>query len=216
MRRHLHTSTVHMRPDLMPPPWLQADRRGGNRCPRRFLTHDVIALRDRSLVAVLFFCGARISAALALTPRDWYREGRRYRIRLHEKGGHVHVLPLHREAREHLELYVETSGVAAQPTAPIFRAVTRARQLTERPLSPLPAWQMIRRRARRADLATNTGCHTFRASAITLLRRQGATLEVAQRFAGIASRRRRCSTTAPRAICPMPRSSASRSEHKNA
>ena len=43
---------------------------------------------------------------------------------------------------------------------------------------------MIRRRSRAADLAVNAGCHTFRASAITLLRRQGASLENMQRFAG--------------------------------
>jgi site-specific recombinase XerD len=154
---------------------------------RRFLDaipiYNAVGLRDRALVGVLFFAGARISAALAITPRDWYREGRRYRLRLHEKGGSVHTLPFHHEARELLEQYVEATGFAAEPSAPIFRAAARDGQLTERPLLPLHAWRMIRRRARAADLASHAGCHTFRASAITLLRQQGATLEIMQRFA---------------------------------
>jgi hypothetical protein len=120
----------------------------------------------------------------SLTPRDWYREGRRYRIRLHEKRGHERILPLHYEARELLEQYAEASGAAAAPAAPIFRAAARDGQLTERALQPRHAWRMIQRRARAADLASHAGCHTFRASAITLLRQQGATLERMQRFAG--------------------------------
>jgi integrase/recombinase XerD len=118
-----------------------------------------------------------------VTPRDGFQEGRKYRIRLDEKGGQEHVLPLHHEALEHLEHYLEAFGVGTQPTAPIFRASARDRQLTERPMQAVHAWQMIRRRARAADLHSHVGCHTFRASAITLLRRQGATLEMPQRFA---------------------------------
>jgi integrase/recombinase XerD len=43
---------------------------------------------------------------------------------------------------------------------------------------------MLRRRARQAGFDSAATCHTFRASAITLLRLAGATLETAQRFAG--------------------------------
>jgi site-specific recombinase XerD len=155
---------------------------------RRFLDaipiYHPIGLRDRALVGVLFFAGARISAALALTPRDWFRSDGHYKIRLLEKGNREHTLPLHHEARELLEQYVEALGAAAIPTAPIFRAAARSGQLTDRPLQPRHAWRMIQRRARAADLASHAGCHTFRASAITLMRRRGATLEMMQRFAG--------------------------------
>jgi site-specific recombinase XerD len=146
--------------------------------------YDVIGLRDRALVGVLFFAGARISAALGITPRDLYREGREYRIRLLEKGGDDRSLPLHHQARELLDQYTEAAGSAARPDAPIFRAAARDGRLTERPLQARHAWRMIQRRARAADIASHAGCHTFRASAITLMRQRGATLEMMQRFAG--------------------------------
>ena len=66
----------------------------------------------------------------------------------------------------------------------LLHGVTRARVLTDRPLLAVNAWHMIRRRARAAGIDGHACCHTFRASAITLFRRQGGTLEMAQRFAG--------------------------------
>jgi len=144
---------------------------------------ELIALRDRALISVLFFCGARISAALRVTPRDLFKHGRSQRIRLHEKGGQVRDLPLHHAARELLNRYIAAAELEAEPAAPIFRVV-REGQLTDRPLLPARAWEMIQRRRRRSGIDAPAGCHTFRASAITLHRQRGGSLEMTQIFAG--------------------------------
>jgi integrase/recombinase XerD len=47
---------------------------------------------------------------------------------------------------------------------------------------------MVRRRARQAGLATRIGCHTFRATGITIYLTNGGTLEKAQAMAAHESR----------------------------
>ena len=48
---------------------------------------------------------------------------------------------------------------------------------------------MIRRRAVQADIETEIGCHTFRATGITAYLKNGGRLEVAQRMANHESAR---------------------------
>ena len=92
-------------------------------------------------------------------------------------------MPLHHVAREHLERYITAAQLATDPGAPIFRVI-REGLVTDRPLLPQRAWEMIQRRRRRSGMSAPAGCHTFRASAITLHRQRGGSLEMTQIFAG--------------------------------
>ena len=56
---------------------------------------------------------------------------------------------------------------------------------------------MIYRRARAAGIATQIGCHTFRATGITIYLTNGGTLEKAQMMAAHRARARPSSTIAP-------------------
>jgi site-specific recombinase XerD len=143
---------------------------------------DLLALRDRALISVLFFQGARISAALGVAPRDLFKHGHEHHIRLLEKGNKLRDMPLHHSARELLERYIAAAGLAAEPTAPIFRIVKEG-LITDRPLPPARAWDMIQRRRQHSGLDAHASCHTFRASAITIHREKGASLEWTQLFA---------------------------------
>ena len=47
----------------------------------------IVGLRDRALIALLIYSFARISAALQMNVDDYYPQGKRWRVRPHEKGG---------------------------------------------------------------------------------------------------------------------------------
>jgi integrase len=44
-------------------------------------------LRDRALIGLMVYTFARVGAAIAMKVEDYYVQGRRGWIRLHEKGG---------------------------------------------------------------------------------------------------------------------------------
>jgi integrase/recombinase XerD len=48
-------------------------------------TSTVVGLRDRALIALLIYTFARISAALHMNVEDYYPQGKRWWVRLHEK-----------------------------------------------------------------------------------------------------------------------------------
>ena len=55
----------------------------------------IVGLRDRALIALLIYSFARISAALHMNVEDYYPQGKRWWVRLHEKGGKQHEMPAH-------------------------------------------------------------------------------------------------------------------------
>ncbi len=150
----------------------------------------LIGLRDRALIGVLIYGFARISAALAMRVEDYFPQGKRWWLRLHEKGGKHHEMPVHHSLEEYLDQYVRAAGVGEDKKGPLFRAaLAKNGGLSERPLVRRNALEMIYRRARAAGIATRIGCHTFRATGITIYLTNGGTLEKAQMMAAHESPR---------------------------
>jgi integrase len=149
----------------------------------------IIALRDRALIGVMCFSFARISAVLGMNVEDYYQQGKRWWLRLHEKGGKHHEVPCHHKAEEYLDAYLAAAGVAGQKRVPLFRTTDRRRKLTARRLSRREALAMIKRRARAAGLDGRVCNHTFRATGITNYLENGGTVEKAQQIAGHESPR---------------------------
>jgi integrase/recombinase XerD len=54
---------------------------------------SVVGLRDRALIAVMVYSFARINAVLEMKVRDYFVQGRRGWVRLHEKGGKEQRFP---------------------------------------------------------------------------------------------------------------------------
>jgi len=122
--------------------------------------------------------------------RDYYANGKRYWIRLHEKGGKFHEVPVHHSAEEYIDAYLNAAGIVAEKNAPLFRtAQGRTHQLTKNPMSRFDAYRMIRRRAGEAGINAAIGCHTFRATGITAYLENGGTIEHAQQIAAHESPR---------------------------
>jgi site-specific recombinase XerD len=155
-----------------------------------FSTDNLVALRDRALIGVLIYSFARISAALAMRVEDYFPQGKRWWLRLHEKGGKNHEMSVHHTLEEYLDSYLRAAGIGEDKKSPLFRAA-RAKngQLSDRPLHRKRAFEMIQRRAKAAGIATQIGCHTFRATGITAYLKNGGRLEVAQQMAGHESSR---------------------------
>ncbi len=152
-------------------------------------TSTVVGLRDRALIGVMVYSFARVGAVVAMRVEDYFLNGKRYWLRLHEKGGKRHEVPAHHNAEAYLDAYLQAAGIAEQKKSPLFRSVYRRRWLTDRPMHRIDALRMVKRRARAAGLPETTCCHTFRATGITAYLDNGGTIENAQAIAAHESPR---------------------------
>ena len=150
---------------------------------------SIAGLRDRALVGVMVYSFARVGAVVGMRVEDYFRNGKRFWFRLHEKGGKRHEVPVHHNAETYVDDYIQAAGIGADKKGPLFRTLDRKRQLTDRPMNRLDVYQMIRRRAGAADLPPSTCCHTFRATGITAYLDNGGTVEKAQMIAAHESPR---------------------------
>jgi site-specific recombinase XerD len=151
----------------------------------------IVGLRDRALIALLIYSFARISAALQMDVDDYYPQGKRWWVRLHEKGGKQHEMPAHHLLEHYLDAYVTAAGLATEKNVPLFRTLggRGRKQLTADRMTRQDARRMIIRRAKKAGLLTRLGCHSFRATGITVYLLNGGLLEYAQQMAAHESAR---------------------------
>ncbi|HZZ26925.1 MAG TPA: tyrosine-type recombinase/integrase [Pirellulales bacterium] len=152
-------------------------------------TTTVIGLRDRALIGVMVYSFARVSAAVSMKVEDFYAEGKRWWLRLHEKGGKRHEVPAHHNADGYIDAYLKAAGIASDKKTPLFRSVDRKGFLTARGFTRNDALRMIKRRAAAAGLSAKTCCHSFRATGITAYLENGGTIENAQAIAAHESPR---------------------------
>jgi site-specific recombinase XerD len=148
----------------------------------------VVGLRDRALIAVMTYTFARVGAVVALDVEDYFSQKKRWWLRLHEKNGKVNEMPCHHKLEHYLDAYIHPAGIAYDRKGPLFRAaIGKTQTLSNRPMSRVDAWYMVRRRAKDAGLETAIGNHTFRATGITDYLTNGGKLEIAQKMAGHAN-----------------------------
>jgi integrase/recombinase XerD len=95
---------------------------------------------------------------------------KRWWLRLREKGGKVNEMGCHHKLEEYLDAYTAGAGIAGK--------------LSDRPMSRVDAWYMVRRRAKDAGMKTAIGNHSFRAIGITDYLERGGDINVAKRMAG--------------------------------
>ena len=153
-------------------------------------TDSLVGLRDRALIGVLIYSFARISAALSMRVEDYFPQGKRWWLRLHEKGGKHHEMPVHHSSRRTSTRTSRRPGLARTRRGRCSgRRSPRMAGSRTRPMLRRRALEMIYRRAKAAGIATQIGCHTFRATGITIYLTNGGTLEKAQMMAAHSSPR---------------------------
>jgi len=150
----------------------------------------LVGLRDRALIGVMIYSFARIGAVVTMRVEDYYPAGKRWWLRLHEKGGKRHEMPTHHKLEQFLDEYLAAAGIREDGKTPLFRsAAGRTGMLTDRPMHRVDAYQMVRRRTAEAGLKGKLGCHVFRATGITAYLEAGGSLENAQAMAAHESPR---------------------------
>ncbi len=141
------------------------------------------ALRDRSLLEVLYGTGARISEAVGLDVDDVDLDGRT--VLLAGKGGKQRRVPLGSYAAAALEHYL----VQARPALAAAGSGSPRVFLNLRggPLSRQSAWIILKTAADRAGLSAEVSPHTLRHSFATHLMEGGADVRVVQELLGHSS-----------------------------
>src|SRR5271166_3906235 len=92
--------------------WSRKARRpcGAAKTPKSYWIQSqkipVSGLRDRALIAAMLYSFARVSAVLKLKVDEYYHNGARRRLRLHEKGGKEHEMPVHHLLEQILDVVV--------------------------------------------------------------------------------------------------------------
>jgi integrase len=97
-------------------------------------------------------------------------------------------MPVHHLLEQILNEYIEAAGL--QSGQPLFQRVNSAgMEVMGRALNRYNAWAAIRKRATAAGFLTPVGCHTWRATGITIYLENDGRLEHAQQTAGHESPR---------------------------
>ena len=151
----------------------------------------VVGLRDRAVLGVLAYTGARVGAVARLRLGDLRNLGEQRSLRFREKGGKVREIPVRSDLDAWLREYLDVAGVAGQDgKMPLFRAAEgKRRQLTEAGYAAHSIRQMLKRRLEDAGLPHLFSPHSFRVTVVTDLLNQNVPLEDVQYLAGHSSPR---------------------------
>jgi integrase/recombinase XerD len=143
---------------------------------------DLIGLRDRALLELLYATGARVSEVVQLDVDD-LAHGDVVRVR--GKGSKERVIPVGSYARAALDAYLTRARPAlsrrGRAGPRLFLGARGA------PLSRQSAWLIIQHAAERAQLTAHVSPHTLRHSFATHLLQGGADVRVVQELLGHAS-----------------------------
>jgi integrase/recombinase XerD len=142
-------------------------------------------IRDKAIFCVLLYSWCRVSALINLSVADYYERGGTRWLRFQEKRGKEHEVPVHSKAREAIDLWLQTSGIALNPAAPLFPAFGKDRETVElRRLDRRSILKLVENRAKASEITKRVCCHSFRATGITEYMNSGGTIEIAQQIAG--------------------------------
>ena len=89
---------------------------------------------------------------------------------------------------QYLDEYIAAADIADDRKGSLFRAaIGRSGNLSDRPMSRVDAWYMVRRLPADAGIDDAIGNHSFRAIGITDYMENGGDITIAQRMAGHAN-----------------------------
>jgi site-specific recombinase XerD len=151
-------------------------------------TASLTGLRDRALIAIMIYTFARVGAVVQMNVCDYFSQGRRGWVRLHEKGGKEHEAPCVPKLEAYLDEYIVAAGIADDKDGPLFRTTGRSTGILHR-LTQQDAYRLIERHAKRAGIKTRIGNHSLRATGITDYLKSDGSLAKAREMANHADTR---------------------------
>ena len=110
------------------------------------LSH-LVGLRDRAVLGVLTYTGARVGALARLRRGDLEDQGAQRVLRFREKGGQQREIPVRHDLDRWLEAYLQAARIAADPKeTPLLRAALgKQKKLSRNPLSANSMRRMLKR-----------------------------------------------------------------------
>ncbi|WP_426324864.1 site-specific tyrosine recombinase XerD [Microbacterium sp. E-13] len=164
-----------------PAPSMATDVPGGSRGAGA-APGDLVGMRDRALLELLYATGARVSEIVQLDVDD-AAHGDVLRVR--GKGSKERIVPVGSYARAAVDAYLTRArpelSRRGRSTPKLFLGARGA------PLSRQSAWLIIQSAAERAHLTAHVSPHTLRHSFATHLLQGGADVRVVQELLGHAS-----------------------------
>ncbi len=144
--------------------------------------------RDFTILMVLFYTGARVSALTQLRVRDFTYETSL--LQLHEKGGRKLIIPVNGKTAAAITSWIKRAKLSRENILfPPFYKRSRS-DLIDKVMHPSSLWYLIKRVAKKAEIETDRFnargicVHSTRVTAITRAFQGGAKLEEVQEMAG--------------------------------
>lgn len=150
--------------------------------------------RDRALLAVLAFTGCRVGELTRLKVGSYKQNGVHRVLEIMGKGGKERLVPVHLEAAERLEAWLDIAGIRGEFGQPLFRPTIAAwghprQAFAPRPMSTRAVQKLVEAYVRQLGLDPNVTVHSLRVTALTTAREQGSDIIDLQDFAGHADPR---------------------------
>ena len=149
------------------------------------LSH-IVGLRDRAVLGVLTYTGARVGALAHLRRGDLQEQESQRVLRFAEKGGKQREIPVRHDLDEWIAAYLEAGHIdLSLKAAPLFLAAERwGLGLMDREMTAHGMRRMLKRRLQDAGLPEIITPHSFRVMVVTDLLSQDVPMEDVQYLAG--------------------------------
>jgi integrase/recombinase XerD len=153
-----------------------------------------MGIRDRAMLAVLAYSACRVGELVVLSVGDFKTSGQHRILSIYGKGGKERLVPLHVEAIERLNLWIELSRIEQDRDGPLFRPVATPRGhgfdgFFRRSLTTRSIEKLVSKYVTQLGLDPAVTVHSLRVTALTTAREQGADIVALQHFAGHADPR---------------------------
>ncbi len=151
-------------------------------------------IRDRAIFSILAFTGCRVGEVTGLKVGSFKQNGVHKVLEIHGKGGKERLVPLHKEAEERLEAWLDIARIRDDLAGPRLRPCKTARGhgkngFAVRPLTRRAVQKLVEGYVRRLKLDPNVTVHSLRVTALTTARERGSDIIDLQDFAGHADPR---------------------------
>lgn len=148
-----------------------------------------VGLRDRAILSTLAYSACRVGELIRLKVADFKTSGEHRVLALYGKGGKERTVPLHVEAVERLNAWIQATAITDDRGGPLFRPPLTSRGrghdgFADRPLSVRAVEYLVEKYARRCGLDPAVTVHSLRVTALTTARERGADIVDLQDFAG--------------------------------
>ena len=146
-------------------------------------------VRDRALLSVLAYTGCRVGELTRLKVGSYKLNGVHRVLEIQGKGGKERTVPLHPEAAERLEDWLNTAAIREDAAGPLFRPAAAARGdgrggFARKPMTRRAVQKLVGRYVARLGLDPNVSVHSLRVTALTTAREAGSDILDLQDYAG--------------------------------